>query len=129
MGQRLVRVGELIQRELSQYLHSRHRSEAVAITITGVDVAADLKRATVYYSVFGNRLERAKAGKFLMSIRNEMRGHLGKNVIIKYTPELYFSYDESVERGMHIVDLLDELDEEDTAREESEEYQDDAQNE
>lgn len=112
MGQRKIRVGELIRRELSSLLHERWRSESVAITLTDVDVSPDLKRANVYYSVIGGREEIAKAGKFLLGIRNKLRFEMGRNVILKSTPELYFAYDPSVERGMHIIDLLDELDEE-----------------
>lgn len=112
MGERKIRVGELIKRELSMALHSKWRSESVAITITEVDIAPDLKRANVYYSVFGNREGVAKAGKFLMSVRNELRRIVGKNVIIKYTPELNFVYDPSVERGMKILEVMDELERE-----------------
>ena len=112
MGERKIRVGELIKRELSMALHSKWRSESVAITINEVDIAPDLKRANVYYSVLGNRESVAKAGKFLMSVRNELRRIVGKNVIIKYTPELNFVYDPSVERGMKILEVMDELERE-----------------
>lgn len=109
MGERKIRVGELVKRELSALLHSRWRSESVAITITEVDISPDLRNARVYYSVIGGREAVAKAGKFLMSIRNQLRHLLGQKVVIKYTPELRFVYDPSVERGMHILEKLDEL--------------------
>ena len=112
MGERKIRVGELIKRELSMALHGRWRSESVAITLTEVDISPDLKKARVYYSVIGGRENIAKAGKFLMSIRNELRRIVGKNVVIKYTPELNFVYDPSVERGMKILEVLDELEQE-----------------
>ncbi len=112
MGERKIRVGELIKRELSMALHGRWRSESVAITLTEVDISPDLKKARVYYSVIGGREMIAKAGKFLMSIRNELRRIVGKNVVIKYTPELNFIYDPSVERGMKILEALDELEQE-----------------
>ena len=121
MGERIVRVGELIKRELSMALHGRWRSESVAITLTEVDISPDLKKARVYYSVIGGREMVAKAGKFLMSIRNELRRIVGKNVVIKYTPELNFVYDPSVERGMKILEALDELEQQE--REEFEKSQ------
>ena len=99
----------MVKRELSALLHSRWRSESVAITITEVDISPDLRNARVYYSVIGGREAVAKAGKFLMSIRNQLRHLLGQKVVIKYTPELRFVYDPSVERGMHILEKLDEL--------------------
>jgi len=120
MSQRQIRVGELIKRELSQLLHRYWKSESVTITLTGVDISPDLKQARVFYSVFGGREVAAKAGKFLMSVRNRLRMMLGKNVIIKYTPELEFIYDASIERGVHLMELLDELDAQDAENTSSE---------
>lgn len=113
MSQRKIRVGELIQRELSSLLHGRWRAESVAITITEVDISPDLRNAKVYYSVIGGREAVAKAGKFLMSVRNELRYNLGKKVILKYTPELRFAHDPSVERGMKLLSVMDEIEEDD----------------
>ena len=115
MSDRKTRVGELIQRELSDAIHSRWRAESVAITITGVDIAPDLKKSRVFYSVIGNREAVARAGKFLMSIRNELRYIMGKNVILKFTPEIKFVYDPSVERGMRLLSVMDELKEKEAA--------------
>lgn len=113
MGERKIRVGELLKREMSQIIHERWRSEALPITLTEVDVSPDLKSARVYYSVIGNREATAKAAKFLMSKRNELRKMIGKNVVLKYTPTIEFAYDPSIERGMKIQSVIDELDEED----------------
>lgn len=121
MGERKIRVGELIKRELSMALHGRWRSESVAITLTEVDVAPDLKKARVYYSVLGNREAVAKAGKFLMSVRNELRRIVGKNIKIKYTPELNFVYDPSVERGMRILEVMDDIEREERGGDSEEE--------
>lgn len=121
MGERKIRVGELIKRELSMALHGRWRSESVAITLTEVDIAPDLKKARVYYSVLGNREAVAKAGKFLMSVRNELRRIVGKNIKIKYTPELNFVYDPSVERGMRILEVMDDIEREERGGDSEEE--------
>lgn len=96
---------------LSDCLHSRWRSESVNITLTDVDVSPDLRNASVYFSVLGSREDSAKALKFLLSIRNELRFLMGKEVILKYTPALNFILDNSISRGMRVMDLLDELDE------------------
>ncbi len=114
MGQRKIRVGELVLRELSQLLHSRWRSESVAITLSEVDMSPDLRSCRVYYSVIGGREAIAAAGKLLMKNRGELRRLLGKTVILKYTPELHFVYDPSVERGMKILAALDELEAEES---------------
>ena len=109
-GQRKIRVGELLKRELSCLLHSRWKAESAAITLTDVDVSADLRRATVYYSVLGGREAAARAARFLARTRGQMRLQMGRNVTLKYTPELQFAYDPSVERGMRVINLLDNLD-------------------
>lgn len=111
MGERKIRVGELVKRELSRIIHERWRTESVRITLTEADVSPDLKRAKIYYSVLGGREDAAKAAKFLMSKRGELRSMLGKNVVLKYTPEIEFAYDPSIERGMKILSVIDELDE------------------
>ncbi len=110
MSERKIRVGQLIRQFLSEALHERWRSESVAITITDVDAAPDLRSAHVYFSVIGDRTQAARATKFLLSIRNELRFMLGRNVTLKYTPSLNFIYDPSIARGMRIEHLLDELD-------------------
>ena len=128
MGERKIRVGELIKREISMALHGRWRAESVAITITEVDISADLKKAIVYYSVLGSRENVAKAGKFLISVRNEIRRIVGKNVVIKDTPELKFVYDPSVERGMKILEVIDEIEEEERQAESAKDAQDSSDN-
>ena len=120
MGERKIRVGELVKREISRIIHERWRSESVKITLTEADVSPDLKRARIYYSVLGGREDAAKAAKLLMSKRVELRRMLGKNVVLKYTPELEFAYDPSIERGMKILSLMDEI-EADEARSAGEE--------
>ena len=80
MGERKIRVGELVKREISRIIHERWRSESVKITLTEADVSPDLKRARIYYSVLGGREDAAKAAKLLMSKRGELRRMLGKNM-------------------------------------------------
>ena len=110
MGQRIVRVNELVMREVSEILHTRYQAESVYITVTGVNVAPDLRRATVFYSVFGDE-ERARAArKFLGCESAEIQKRVGKRVVLKYLPVLNFSYDDSIERGMHLNAMIDQLD-------------------
>ena len=113
MSQRKIRVGELLRSQLSDALHTKWRAESVSITLTHVDVAPDLRTANVYYSAIGGREEAARAAKFLLSIRSELRYLMGREVILKYTPSLNFVYDASIAKGMRVMDLLDELDRKD----------------
>jgi ribosome-binding factor A len=65
MSNRLLRVNELLQREISSYLRRKHGSESVSITITSVEVTGDLREAKVYYSVVGDEAAVTAAGKLL----------------------------------------------------------------
>jgi ribosome-binding factor A len=106
---RLVRINELVQRELSDLLHTRFRDRTVSITLTEVDVTSDLRSARVYYSVLGGEMARHQAAKLFEEIKNELRTLLAKRVILKYSPALSFAYDDSIERGNRTIEVLDEL--------------------
>ncbi len=109
MGQRMLRVSELVKREISDLLHTRYRSEATYITITDVNVSSDLRNARVYFSVIGDSEKAASAARFLTTESRELRRMLGKRIVLKYLPNLNFVYDESQERGAHLNALIDEL--------------------
>jgi ribosome-binding factor A len=110
MSNRLIRVNELLQREISAYLHQRHSSEAVAITITGVEITGDLREARVYYSVLDAAADPARTGKWLRSKRAEIRGMIAKNVVIRHVPLLTFVHDDHAPRTLRVETLLGEID-------------------
>jgi ribosome-binding factor A len=112
MSNRLIRVNELMQREISAHLRRKHASEAVAITITGVEVTGDLREAKVFYSVLGDDAQVAAAGKWLVRKRDEIREMLAKNVIIRHVPLLAFVLDNHAPRTLRIETLLGEIDQE-----------------
>jgi ribosome-binding factor A len=110
MSNRLLRVNELMQREISAYLHSRYSSESVAITITGVEITGDLREAKVFYSVLGGAPEARRAGKWLLGKRAEIRGAVARNVVIRHVPLLAFVHDDHAPRTLRIEKLLSEID-------------------
>lgn len=110
MSNRLLRVNELMQREISAYLRKRYTSEATAITISGVDITGDLREAKVFYSVTGDADAAAAAGKFLRSKLGEIRSMVAKNVVMRHVPLLSVHLDESAARALRIETLLDEID-------------------
>ena len=112
MSNRLLRVNELLQREISAFLHSRYSSESVAITITGVEITGDLREAKVYYSVIGGEPEALRAGKWLRGRRGEIREIVGKNVVLRHVPLLAFVHDNHAPRTLRIEALLGEIDRE-----------------
>lgn len=109
MSQRVVRVNELLQRELSHVLHTRYQGEAVAVTILGVDVAPNLHTATVRYSVVGDAPTQARLGRFLHKHREHLRREVGRVVTLKFLPHFEFEADHSGEHGVRINSLLDDM--------------------
>jgi ribosome-binding factor A len=110
MSNRLIRVNELLQREISGFLHSRYSAESVKITITGVQITGDLREAKIYYSVLGKDSDATQAGKWLLGKRNEIRETVAKNVIIRHVPLLTFVHDNHAPRTLRIEELLGEID-------------------
>jgi ribosome-binding factor A len=110
MSNRTLRINELVQREISAYLHTRYRSEAVAITITGVEIAPDLRTGKVFYGVVGKNVIPEETARWLEGKANEIRRHVGRHVVLKFLPQLTYVLDESAERASRLHRLLDELD-------------------
>ena len=106
---RVVRVNELIKRELSAILHTRYQAETVRVTLSEVSVAPNLRSADVFYNVIGSSGDVAAAGRFLAREKAEIRRQLGRNIVLKYLPHLNFRYDESLERGSRLNTLMDEM--------------------
>ena len=109
MSNRTLRINELIQREISAYLHTRYQGESLRITITGVIVSPDLHDARVFYSVIGGKDAEETCGRWLEEKSGEIRHIVGKTVVLKNVPKLAFSRDASPERGTRVIQLLDDL--------------------
>jgi ribosome-binding factor A len=101
------KVAELIQRELSDLLRSELRDPRVGmLTITSVDVSPDLSHAKVYFTLLDKKLlEDTLDG--LKRAAGYLRSQLARRMKLYTTPELRFTYDESVERGDHLSRLID----------------------
>lgn len=114
MGQRIVRVNQLLQQEISEQLHTHYKAQTIYITITAVEVAPDLRKARIYYSVLGDEAKATEAKHFFTQHNKEIRMRVGKKIILKYLPELEFRPDTSIKKGTRLMELLDELDEQDS---------------
>lgn len=112
MSNRLLRVNELLQREISSHLRKKHGAETVGITITGVEITGDLREAKVFYSVLGDAAAATKAGKWLARHRDEIREMLAKAVIIRHVPLLAFVHDDHAPRALRVETILGEIDRE-----------------
>ena len=109
MSLRLLRVCELIKRELGVIIGREIKFEAPLVSVRAVDITPDLKNAHVFISVIGTNWQKDEALKVLNEKRQHLQHELSRRVIIKYTPHLHFQLDESIERGTRVLNLLDEI--------------------
>lgn len=109
MSNRTVRVNELVQRELNDILHKRYQSEAVAITVTEVRVAPDLRDARVFVSIVGDEETVEAKMTWLRSKATAIRAEVGRRIILKYLPKFEYVIDTSAARGARILQVLDEI--------------------
>ena len=108
MKHRLLRVNELLKRELSALLVREMTFENLLVTVNQVDVAPDLKSAHVYVSVLGSEGRKDVLPK-LEANRAALQADLSKHVVLKYTPHLVFHLDDSIERGARVLEILQEI--------------------
>ena len=120
MSNRTLRVNELIQREISDILRKRYQSEAVAITVSEVRVAPDLRDARVFVAVVGDEETGNEKLRWLRSKAGEIRSEVGRRIVLKYLPKFEYVLDQTAERGARILQVLDEI-EHPPAREEERE--------
>jgi ribosome-binding factor A len=107
---RLQRVRELLKRELGEIIRREIPVGAAGlITVNDLTISPDLHAATVYIGVLGNEDQKKKALTELEHHRKRIQGLVGKAVILKYTPQLRFLLDESIEQGNRVLKIIDEL--------------------
>jgi len=107
MKHRLLRVNELLKRELSALI-TRELTFDALVTLNQVDVTPDLKSAHAYISVLGKEDQSAVMTK-LEEHRVILQSALAKAVTLKYTPQLVFHLDNSIERGARVFEILQEI--------------------
>ena len=106
---RVDRVKEQIMRELAELVRTGLKDpRAGFITINDVEVTRDFSHASVYYTVMDDKTREISA-ETLENSRGYLRSELSKRISVFRTPELHFLYDESVERGLSISNMIDEV--------------------
>ncbi len=108
MKHRLLRVNEIVKRELSTIITRDMRFTDVLVTVNDVDVTPDLRNAHVFVSVLGKGNHKAVITE-LDDNRTALQAELSKHVVLKYTPHLNFHLDESIERGSRVFQILQEI--------------------
>jgi len=107
---RARRLGAEIQRELTQLLRRDVKDDRIGnVTITAVDVAGDLRSAKVNYLVFGKEGADPRVQAGLTSAAGFLRNALSKSLMIRHTPTLSFELDTSIEHGVRLTQLIDQV--------------------
>ncbi|MCL6582780.1 MAG: 30S ribosome-binding factor RbfA [bacterium] len=113
------RVGQLIQEEISLILLEETKDPRIQfVSITRVEVSDDLKHAKVFASVLGSAEKKKEVFNGLRSAQGFIQKQLGRKLHLRYTPEIVFKMDDSIERGAHIYELLEEIKNEDKLKNE-----------
>ena len=108
---KILRINEDIQRVLSSLLRNIKdpRVKQGMISVTAVDTTSDLRYARIFLSVYELKSEK-EFTKGLQSASGYLRRELGRSLSLRYTPELIFELDKSIERGANINSILHNLD-------------------
>ena len=106
---RTLRIAEQIQRELAGLIRLELKDPRVGmVTLTDVEVTADYAHAKVFFTTLGTNDQIEAAGAGLNHAAGFLRHELGQRIKLRSIPQLHFIYDESVERGVRLSQLIDE---------------------
>ena len=106
---RIRRVNESLKEVLSESIGELKDPRIGFVTVTGVETSPDLRHATVYVSVLGSERIRKATLAGLQSSHGVLQGKVNRELRLKRTPQLAFEYDPTVERGVRLSKLIDEL--------------------
>jgi ribosome-binding factor A len=120
MTERMRRVNESIRQVLSESVPELKDPRIGFVTVTGVSTSADLRHATVYVSVLGGEKKRDATLRGLSAAHGVLQSAIAHELKLKRTPQLAFEYDPTVERGVRLTKLIDDLAPEDTEPEDDE---------
>ena len=109
MSARMRRVNQSLREVLSDSLGGLNDPRIRLVTITGVDTTPDLRQATVFVSVLGSERRRRQALDGLAAAHGVLQARLARELRMKRTPQLAFEYDPSIEHGVRMSKLIDEL--------------------
>ena len=109
MTERMRRVNEAVREALADAIGELKDPRIGFVTITGVKTSPDLRQARVYVSVLGNERKREKTMQGLDSAHGVLQSKLASELRMKRTPQLTFEYDPTVEEGVRMSRLIDEL--------------------
>ena len=107
MSQRLDKINELMKREISTIIMKEFDFINCLVTVSGVQVTQDLMEAKVFISVLGGNTQNVLSK--LRQKRGMIQSGCSKRVVLRTTPILDFRVDDSADRGVNVISLLDEV--------------------
>ena len=109
---RAVRVGELIQQEISKIVQELKEPGLGFVTVTGAKLTDDLKSARIFYSVIGSEEEKKRSSEILQDVTPYIRHLLAVRINLRYTPTIEFDYDDTSERANLVFEILEKINKE-----------------
>ncbi|PMQ00934.1 MAG: ribosome-binding factor A [Dictyoglomus sp. NZ13-RE01] len=111
MKQRQERLSELLRIEISEILLKRVKDPRISsfLSITEIKLSKDLRYAHVFVSVFGNEDVKKNTLKGLESAKGFIKSEIGKDLRLRFIPEIIFELDDSLERGDRVLRIMKEL--------------------
>jgi ribosome-binding factor A len=109
MTDRMRRVNEAVRQVLSEAVGELKDPRIGFVTVTGVETSPDLRHARVFVSVLGSEEKQEQSLAGLEAAHGVLQGRLARELRLKRTPQLAFEYDPTVERGVRMTQLIDEL--------------------
>jgi ribosome-binding factor A len=109
MSDRMRRVNAAVREVLSEAVGELKDPRIGFVTVTGVETSTDLRQAVVYVSVLGSERKRENTIAGLQAAHGLLQAKIARELRLKRTPQLTFEYDPSVERGVRMTQLIDEL--------------------
>jgi len=114
---RQEKLGELMTADLSELIRTRLKDPRVGFaSITHVEVSGDLRHAKVFVSVMGTPEEQKATMQGLKNASGFLRHEMASRLTLRYMPELSFKQDTSIEEGARILSLINQVEQEDRAR-------------
>ena len=103
------RVNAAVREVLAEAIGELRDPRIGFVTVTGVETSSDLRQAQVFVSVLGSDRKRERTLEGLEAAHGVLQARIGRELRLKRTPQLTFAYDDSVERGVRMSQLIDEL--------------------
>jgi ribosome-binding factor A len=111
MVSRTDRLRKALIREVSDLLQRTIKDPRVSgiVSVTDVEISSDCRHAKIFVSVFGSEEEQKSTMEALESSTGFVRSEIGKRIPMRFTPELKFKIDNSLERGARVTSILDKI--------------------